>query len=469
MKLFSILFTDGLPELAAVAEGIAHAGHDIIYFVATDFSPEMRARFPRSIFHNHFDALAGKPALGIEDMRFEPPGAPLLTELAETESLVLTMMNKLLGSLSVMERKHLYYRMVGYWNTMLSRYKPDAILFPVVPHEVYDLVIYALAKRAGIRTVMFTATQDFVRLLLMHTYEEGVRALTDEFARSAGISPSLEMLSPDIRAYVLKHTASGGDPTPPSMRNLERVYKTPRRRVVVQALRDGTILSKSFSYIRKWFGENLPKEYRAYTTEPDFERPYVYVPLQYQPEATTSPLAGHFVDQRLLVEILSAALPAEWLLYVKEHPRQFVFAGLNYSQYRYRGYYRGLAGLSNVRLVPVETDTFTLMTRAKAVGLNTGTAGLEAVLRGKPVLLFGSAWYRDCPGVSRVSDVTSCKAMLSQIQRASTVSREDVLRYFWCVDRVSFCGYIEPHLKARSDISETANVANLTKTVLSAL
>ena len=102
-----------------------------------------------------------------------------------------------------------------------------------------------------------------------------------------------------------------------------------------------------------------------------------------------------FVDQILMIETLAAALPEGWVLYVKEHPWQMWNNGLNYSSCRYPGYYKKISRLKNTFLVPIEANTFDLIKNCQAVATVTGTAGWEAVLRLKPAIVFGYAWYRE--------------------------------------------------------------------------
>ncbi len=470
MRLFLIQWGEvGAPSIYEVAKELEKNGHTIPYWVVVSPTPpSFFAQFPQTVFHRHGDALRGKPAAGVDTSDFSPPSAELLSALSEAESVVLAMMNKLLGHLGVSERKHLYYQMVKYWSGVLARYKPDCIIFPLVPHTVYDFVIYALAKHLKIKTVLFTATQDFIRLVPMNDFKEGHRVIREALERERSRQFLLGEVSEDIRRYITKHSEVGADPTPPNMRNMKR-YKPKKSKVVLRAIRDFSIFQKCFVYLFKRFGQNIQKEYACVSILPDFDKKFVYVPLQYQPEATTSPLGGVFVDQRLLVETVAASVPADWLVYVKEHPRQLIFSGLNFSQYRYRGYYEGLAALPNVRIVPTDTDTFALMSTAQAVALNTGTAGLEAVLRGKPVLVFGYAWYRDCPGIFRVSDTQSCKTAFEKIRNGFKISRDALINFFAAVDRASFRGYLEMHTKALSGISEDENTANLTKAILAEL
>lgn len=124
----------------------------------------------------------------------------------------------------------------------------------------------------------------------------------------------------------------------------------------------------------------------------DFTCKYVYFPLQLQPEMTTSALGGVFSDQLKAIECLSRIIPNNWYIYVKENPKQ---------THRQRGstFYRRLKAIPNVKYVSKNISTYELIKNCSFVATITGTVGWEAITGGKNVLCFGFAWYRSLPGV----------------------------------------------------------------------
>ena len=120
--------------------------------------------------------------------------------------------------------------------------------------------------------------------------------------------------------------------------------------------------------------------------------PYVYFPLHLQPELTTAAQGDVFADQLLAVEALSAWLPKECAIYLKENPKQT-------EKQRGPHFYQRLRALPNVRLLSRQENSAELIQNSLGVATITGTAGWEALFQGKPVLVFGAAWYREFPGV----------------------------------------------------------------------
>jgi hypothetical protein len=124
----------------------------------------------------------------------------------------------------------------------------------------------------------------------------------------------------------------------------------------------------------------------------DYNKKYIYFPLHLQPELTTSAFGGVFCDQLLALELLSKKLPPDWLIYIKENPKQS-------EQMRSEAFFVRLKLMTNLRMTPLEENTFKLMEHSQFVATITGTAGWEAICGGKPALVFGKAWYQNFEGV----------------------------------------------------------------------
>ena len=166
-------------------------------------------------------------------------------------------------------------------------------------------------------------------------------------------------------------------------RRRARYHKRWRDCVVHQAQREAALFVERY------------RKLICHTIEFDALR-YVYVPLHYQPELTTSALGGRYADQLFVLETLSEWVPKDITLLVKENPVQN-------SVMRGEFFFERLRRLQNVRIVPIETSTYDLIEKAELVATVTGTAGWEALCMGKPVLAMGAAWYRELPGAFHFS------------------------------------------------------------------
>ena len=126
--------------------------------------------------------------------------------------------------------------------------------------------------------------------------------------------------------------------------------------------------------------------------EVNWSQQYVYFPLQFQPEATTSALGGMYVDQALAIEHLSKILPESCKIYVKENPKQQSFM-------RHALFFHRLCRVKQVVIVPSYTDTNQLLDHAVFTATISGTVGWESICKGKNVVTFGAVWYNSFPGV----------------------------------------------------------------------
>ena len=129
---------------------------------------------------------------------------------------------------------------------------------------------------------------------------------------------------------------------------------------------------------------------------PSLDVDYLYFPLHFQPERSTTPEGIVFSNQLRAIELLRDCLPASMAIYVKEHPRQFDSDGnidLRKLATRTNLFYETIKSLPNTYLIDIKTDANLLIKKAKIVSTITGSSGWQGLLLGKPVLIFGRPWY----------------------------------------------------------------------------
>jgi hypothetical protein len=159
--------------------------------------------------------------------------------------------------------------------------------------------------------------------------------------------------------------------------------------------------------------------------------------LHYQPERTSVPEGQGYGQQWLALRALANALPDGYQLVVKEHPSTFRY---NFDpSFRSLQLYEQISRLPNTRLVPLNFSPFDLIDKASAVATITGTVGIEAIIRGKPVIVFGSAQYRGRKGVFWVRSSDEARAVMAQIDGGVDVmSDAEVEAFLFQVDGMAF-------------------------------
>ena len=447
--------------------------HDVVYWVGLNSG--YANDFPEAVFHDYFNAWNGEPAPAFFGLDFNPPSYELISKFHKTESMVLTMMNKRFDWMSVDERRHLYYKMISYWDGVVEKLKPEAVIFSTVPHTVYDYILYELALFKNIRTIMLWSIDAVPgRLLLYEDFRKGSLDLQKCLQKNQGCDFSVADLSEEMRKFYGRQVHFGRGESPPDLKKTLKDFSLFNRMAlkvgaICAAFNEGIFIERFILRIQKFLKKNIRDEYVGVQIEPDFNLKFVYIALHYQPECTTAPVGDVFADQILMIEILSSSLPEGWRIYVKEHPYQWLVRGLNFAASRYRGYYEKISKIKNTFLVPLETDSFKLMSFAQVVATVSGTVGLEALSRSKPVIIFGHPWYRDCPGVFKVDGVSSCGAAFQKISRGFMVDQKDVINFLKSVDEVAIRGYLDDYGMKYSKLDKEKNLDNISRVILETL
>jgi hypothetical protein len=124
--------------------------------------------------------------------------------------------------------------------------------------------------------------------------------------------------------------------------------------------------------------------YKEFTKPVPGEK-YVFFPLHLEPELALLLYAPFFTSQLAIIHNVAQSLSHDTALYIKEHPRAIGRRPL--------AYYQELAAIPNVRLIESSVNSLQLIKNSSGVVTITGTAGLEAMLLGKPALTFGDVFY----------------------------------------------------------------------------
>ena len=449
MSSLSITTTDGLRTIFLVSQhfhidAIArlHRGElDVRLVVSRPRLLRHAAEaFPGALAYDVTRARAGnwpntdeRPFAGIRD--------EVLRDLAPYEADVKAMIDRMNWTGASLAAMHgIYLRQAEIWDHYLREIAPEAVVFHGEPHRAFDWVLYGLCRSRHIPTAIISYTQLEDRLLLTESIEELVGPDPDVVARRAASHEvtHIDVARPkevdveghdrDISAapsYYMRTTIAIERDTVPLRRSLQLRGVLAPGAVVSRAVQlfrpypaeyPNVVPDAPVTYARRRI-ENLRVRrlisrsigiYEAAARPPDLDQPYVYYPLHMQPEATTLPMGGPLHDQLNNLRLLVSALPPRWRVLVKEHPQMLRF---NKEWTRARGtvFYETLRDLDNVDLVPIDDDSSELSRNARLVATTTGTAGWEALLKGRFVLVFGYPWYATCPGVRRVGSSASCR------------------------------------------------------------
>ncbi len=294
------------------------------------------------------------------------------------------------------------------------------VLFFNIPHLAYDTIIYQIAISLRIPVTIVTQSlfpDKFFSLNKIECY--------GDFNQVGGIEKDEFLKLPKLNLFYMKKIKQKNEKSGRiNLRTLIHffmfiIFKMPSLFLKpISMLKILIRIQKIYKKFPKWrdpfanffhknelsYFEHLA-EFENYNI--NFEENFVYFPLPMQPEMTTSAIGGEFRDQLLALEKLSNILPNGVKIYVKENPKQGSYA---------RGplFFHRLSRIKSICLVPSYTDTNLLAQKAIFVATVTGTVGWEALCKGKNILVFGHAWFKDFPGVVKYHENLTYEEIIKQ-------------------------------------------------------
>ena len=292
-------------------------------------------------------------------------------------------------------RKKAWLQWASYAHGFLSHHRIERVLHCNVPHFAFQYALFHVARAMGIETRFLMQLQVRDTFIVAKSVEQPHEATAARLASPEPLPPLAARMEDELARRVARtrpfYMNSQGVPWHARLHTWQKRFFRSRLRSLPAAL--------AYRAARRRSGRM-----------PEQNRPYVYLPLHLQPEATTLPLGGVYQDQSIVIETLVRALPEGWLLVIKENPKQ------RFDKRRPH-FYQSLSAHDSVRLVSRDEDSFSLSLGAEAVATVTGTAGWEALCHGRPALLFGPGFYESAAGATRIRSVENAREALSSIQR----------------------------------------------------
>ena len=399
-----------------------------------------------------------------------PLDSKLIKDMRESEAIFLKMTDRLMPNSSYQARKDLYLQYLKTWNNLIDA-EFDFAIFHNVPHEGFDYIIYKICELKKIKTFCFytlpirpNKKEVYMHMMtdidnpdleiiksyhksqlsddlnpsidsktlnphtMMEYYDECIQLENNfsQFTRSEGHDTSIIKSTHDLPKKILRYLDQNG-------------YKNIFSRIMIY-------LKNNFFYDSYFMPHHqFNKAYKRNIITPDYDCKYVFCPLHYQPEASTSPLAGTFVDQWLMIDMLSNNVDSDTKIYLKEHPRQG-------NIFKSRYFLNNILSRENVFLINYEESSLNLMRNSFAVATATGTVGIEAILNLKPVLMFGNRIYQNGPGVYLIESNLDLKSALSIID-TDLLNAKDVRLFFNALDSHVFPGFLSPKDKHLSSLN----------------
>jgi hypothetical protein len=374
----------------------------------------------------------------------------------------LTLNRQFLSKLSVYEAEFYFQDLICFYlNLIQQTFTLDKVIFHATPHFAPDIVLFFTARFLNIKTVIIQRSAISDCVIFNKDFRIGFYEVPHELRGEAKLPYSEFLLRSRQECYAIKYSkiimgqSRRADPGYP-FRRFRRIpslirfwssvnwYWGNQNFFYITFLR----LNRCYSRLKalSWLKENC-------SIEPLPEK-FVYFALHFRPERSTIPEANFYFDQASCVSLLSRAIPADFRIIVKEHPRQVgdsFIPDLRRTHFPELDLYNRIASIPKVRFAPTNSLASDLINKSSLVASCTGSALWEALQLGKPALSFGSSWHSACrssPNAASLADLES--GIDSLLNKSATDVRNDL---------DDFLSYIFPYTLAAaySHISATGS------------
>lgn len=376
----------------------------------------------------------------------------LLAEVAMFEGETLRMMDRYsVGRFEFKKvdgfdtRRRFFYFLCASWSEYLRSRNITHVVFNGVPHTASNFVAYKLAKFFKLKVI-----------ILAHE-KAGIRRSNSEVHYAArfpvgGMSKSTFFIAESIEeignwelaekikfgSYDAKYSFINGVALDRNLTTPTFVSKS--RNYFLSLVRDVSLIERRpaeiVEFIRSALKSDMQRRMHIKLSDPkQLNCKEVLFCLAFQPEESTSPRAGIFVEQYLAIAALSKALPSGWLLRVREHPDQY---GRRIP--RSDDYLKCIGLLPNVKIVSPNEPLETSLAGVKAVAACAGSVLIEAWRRNIPVLTFGHNLLKNAPGVFFIEDFTDLVRAIEKVDLGFSWTPEQIEEFISFLSERSFRG-----------------------------
>lgn len=423
----------------------------------------------------------------------------IIEECRDIESLFMKMTDRSASTpISVQSRGHIYLTLLNYFYNLLNETEASHLICFDTPHTFPSIILYELCKKRNIKIIRmeYHHLPEYSILVdknipeqVPHNFLSGhsTAQLKNMFLLKNQSNKKIE--NKYFQSYMSSQAKiiSGHG----LISKVQLAFRLIAKKItnIIQGVLPFLFkpiflhfnslnnLKTNFSYrlsinkaLNRIISQNL--YYNSLAIKSNLNSNYIFLGLHMQPEKTSLPLGGEYVNQLLIVKMISECLPANWKLLVKEHPNQFNVRKSTNANFRSKFFYDSINKKSNVELVDLQVSSKELIANSKMVATITGTLGIEALTNNKAVLCFGEAYYQCCDAVRSIKSLNDLPAAISELnQMPANKIEHSYFRYLNYLKHEGIlikCGSSETKIKLSSN-SREFQIVELSKALRKAL
>jgi len=372
-------------------------------------------------------------------------------------------------------RRKMFIKHCLFWSQYLKKNEISHVIFNGLPHEVYTFVLFKIASSLKIST------------LILHPEKIGIPRKTDGVYFGSYpqktmhqslfyVSESIEDVGVWNLSQRIKEASKNfgfelvnGDPLSAVVEAFNHSTAQPikiiRQSSLLRFFKELKNVSKRpreiYLFSRRAFLSNLQREEHSKIAKSSESHQNVAIYfLPFQPEESSSPRAGIFVEQFFAIKNIADSLPDGWILRVREHPDQY-----GRRRPRARGFLREISDLPRVSIVPLEETLSDSFDGVRVVVGVSGTSCIEAWFRKIPLLLFGDMFLKNAPGVFFIETLADIRDAFEKIQRGLELSQVEIDEFISWTSENSYVGSLGKTRKSLPDLHK--NTVNNLEAIIS--
>ncbi len=380
----------------------------------------------------------------------------IIKKLKPFENNCLSMIREAYpGAVSFNDRRNYYYGLLNYWNTIINEKKPDIYISYTCPHNETTYTLYLMCKYIFSIPVVFM--EDYSFLDKYYTFNNNVENQSSIFKNYE--KKEIKDISSIVKNYFNNFKSK---PSSPSylkdffsflddkekivnksinfLREIVRVvlsffksnkfmlnnsfYKMYREQNIMSLTRVDYFYYEKVFQIKNFLNKNF---YEKISEKKIPDKNFVFFAPSQQPEYYGNLRTGIFEDHILVLELLKSNLPDNWAIVYKEHPFQFAEKYSSISKDKI--FYKKIKKMKNVHILSQSINTYDVISKSSAIACTGSTVGVDAMMMGKPCIVFGNCWFNSCKSSINVKTNRDLEEAFKKIRDGYKPSEIDLMSF----------------------------------------
>lgn len=323
------------------------------------------------------------------------------------------------------------------FENVLDEIKPDFLIIKTTDLH-HNHLFYEICKSRGIK------------IMILEQSRFGYRCMITEERDKIDYMPNLKDIEPRNRTIEELQNFLKTSSLSTQLDVYKNQYLTSKRQKIIASLEfllisKNTNIKTHYTYfgrskaqiIKKALWWLMIEKYREYfinrklKKQVDENAKFIYFPLHQEPERVLLIASPFHTNQIETIRNIAKSVPAEYKLYVKEHPTQSI------RGWRSIQFYKDIMEIPNVELLHPSISSEQIIKKCSLVISVGGTSGLEAAIYQKPSIIFANMGYGILSSIYKINALTELpEAIRLSLQKEVDIKELD--KYLDIIEKNSF-------------------------------